>query len=61
MIQRNISLVPLKYIEYIYDLKGSSTNRETLRKYPNAIEEKRVLKDLDFERLEQRIHIKEAK
>lgn len=44
--------VPKVFVSRTYDLKGSSFDREVLKKNSRALEEKKVLKDLDFLKLE---------
>ena len=46
-----------EFVLKIYDLKGSTINRETLTNNPLAIEKKHILKDLDFEKLEKQFFI----
>ena len=49
--------VPRTLINRTYDLKGSSFDREVLKKNIKALEEKKVLKDSDFLKLELTLKI----
>ena len=54
---RNICPLESIYKESTYDMKGSSIEREVLVKNPNALRNKNTLKDLDFQKIEGKIHI----
>jgi len=60
IMMRNIIDGPKKYIQSIYDLKGSSYDREVLKKKKNIDIEQRmaVLKDLDFTKIEGKLYLK---
>lgn len=55
MIMRNLCGYPKCCIDKIYDLKGSTFQRESLLKKP--LKENMVLKDIDFLKLEKRLYI----
>ena len=59
MVMRNLSAYPKTFIERIYDLKGSTFQRESLLKKP--LKDKVVLKDLDFLKLEKKLFIQKEK
>ncbi len=49
LVMRNISGCSKKYVERIYDLKGSKFDRKVLKQYNNAnIRIKQTMKDIDF-------------
>jgi 1-phosphatidylinositol-4-phosphate 5-kinase len=51
--------VPKKAALLTFDMKGSTYNREVLKKFPNVDKSSKVLKDLDFLRLEKCMHLEE--
>lgn len=55
----NISACPRQYVLRTYDLKGSTFDREVLKKNPDVELNKVTLKDLDFLKLEKKIFIEE--
>lgn len=54
---RNIANIDKKYVISCYDLKGSTVDREVLIKNPDAIKEKKTLKDLDFFKIEKKVDV----
>ena len=60
ILMRNISAVPQKYILKTYDLKGSTYDRQVLKKGISAENvEGKTLKDLDFNSIEKKLEINE--
>lgn len=59
LLMRNISACPRQYVLRTYDLKGSTFDREVLKKNPDVELNKVTLKDLDFLKLEKKIFIEE--
>ena len=57
MIMKNISEVSNHNIERSFDLKGSTVDREVLKKFPNANLNEITLKDLDFINFEHQIYL----
>ncbi len=54
---RNIISSPREFIAATYDLKGSTVSRRVRDKNPNALLEKKTLKDMDFKEIERQIKI----
>jgi len=48
ILMRNIAPIDKIYVQMCFDLKGSSIDREVLAKNPDALAQKKTLKDLDF-------------
>jgi len=61
IIMKNISGFSSSFVESIYDMKGSTYDREVLRNLSEAADglKKGVLKDLDFEKFEKKLHIRQ--
>ena len=59
LLMRNIAACPRQYVLRTYDLKGSTFDREVLRKKPDVELNKVTLKDIDFLNLERNIYIEE--
>ena len=57
IMMRNIANCPRNRIESSYDLKGSSYDREVLKKKPNANIKTTTLKDLDFLKIQKSLLI----
>lgn len=57
MIMRNLCCYPKYFVERIYDLKGSTFERESLKK--KNIKQGSILKDIDFLKIEKKIYIEE--
>lgn len=54
--------IPRKYVKRVYDLKGSSHNRqvyktEQINEMKDEDLSKKTMKDVDFDILEQKIHL----
>jgi len=64
IIMKNICGFPPRYITRTFDMKGSKYSRQVI-KTKGRVEEhvlkQHVLKDLDFERFEKKLYLKEAK
>jgi len=61
IIMKNISGFSSAFVESIYDMKGSTYDREVLKNLDGVAADgvkKGVLKDLDFEKFEKRLHIR---
>ncbi len=54
-----LNTIPREYIHNIYDLKGSTHNRQVLKdeEIHQSADSGKTLKDLDFDKLEQQIWI----
>ena len=60
ILMRNITNTPKENIHSIYDLKGSSYDREVLKKQKN-LDKIKVLKDLDFVKIEGKLYLELTK
>ena len=62
VVMRNVSGMPSKYILRVYDMKGSTFDREKLKNVNltglNELNSKGTLKDMDFLKYEKRMYIK---